>query len=64
MLFRSLMGSNHFPTDIPRMVDMYRQGRLHLDELVGRRISLDEVNDAYDDMRVGGHARPVIDFTI
>jgi S-(hydroxymethyl)glutathione dehydrogenase/alcohol dehydrogenase len=59
-----LMGSNHFPTDIPRMVDMYRQGRLHLDELVGRRISLDEVNDAYDDMRVGGHARPVIDFTI
>jgi S-(hydroxymethyl)glutathione dehydrogenase/alcohol dehydrogenase len=59
-----LMGSNHFPTDIPRMVDMYLAGQLRLDDLVGRRIALDEVNEAYDEMRAGGHARPVIDFTL
>jgi S-(hydroxymethyl)glutathione dehydrogenase/alcohol dehydrogenase len=43
---------------------MYLAGQLRLDDLVGRRIALDEVNEAYDEMRAGGHARPVIDFTL
>lgn len=55
-----LMGSNHFPTDIPMLVDLVLRGRLHLDELVGRSVDLDHINDAYDEMRSGGHARPVL----
>ncbi|MEO7027321.1 MAG: Zn-dependent alcohol dehydrogenase, partial [Caulobacteraceae bacterium] len=34
----SLMGSNHFPVDMPRLVDMYMAGKLKLDEMISRRI--------------------------
>ena len=57
-----LMGSNHFPTDIPMLVDLALAGRLRLDDLIGSRVSLDTVNDAYDDMRRGGVARSVVVF--
>ncbi|MEZ5660274.1 MAG: zinc-binding dehydrogenase [Burkholderiaceae bacterium] len=30
----SLMGSNHFPVDMPRLVDFYLRGHLKLDELI------------------------------
>lgn len=56
------MGSNNFTVDMPRYVDLYLQGRLHLDELVARRISLDEVNDGYEALRVGETARSVVVF--
>src|ERR1700751_3990487 len=32
----SLMGSNHFPGDMPRLVDMYLAGKLKLDEMISR----------------------------
>ena len=32
----SMMGSNHFPVDMPRLVDMYLAGKLKLDEMVSR----------------------------
>lgn len=57
-----LMGANHFPTDIPMLVDLYLRGRLHLDEMIGRRVGLDQINDAYDEMRSGGCARPILVF--
>jgi S-(hydroxymethyl)glutathione dehydrogenase/alcohol dehydrogenase len=40
-------GSGNFKTDIPRYVSLYNSGVLHLDELVSRTISLEQVNDAY-----------------
>jgi S-(hydroxymethyl)glutathione dehydrogenase / alcohol dehydrogenase len=58
----SNMGSNRFRVDMPRYVDLYLQGRLLLDELVSRRISLDEVNDGFDAMKTGEVARSVIMF--
>lgn len=58
----SFMGSNHFPVDMPRLVELYMQGRLKLDALVSRRISLAEVNDALAEMRTGQLARSVIRF--
>lgn len=58
----SYMGSNHFPVDTPRLVDLYMQGRLKLDALVSRRIALEQVNDAFDEMRTGQLARSVIQF--
>lgn len=57
-----LMGSNHFPTDIPMLVDLALSGRFKLDDLIGRRVTLDGINDAYDDMRRGGVARSILVF--
>ena len=58
----SMMGSNQFRTDIPRMIDMYLDGRLMIDEMVSATIDLDHVNDGYDMMRRGEVARTVITF--
>jgi S-(hydroxymethyl)glutathione dehydrogenase/alcohol dehydrogenase len=58
----SNMGSNQFRTDMPRFVDMYLDGRLHLDEMVSRTITLDEINDGFDEMQRGTVARSVIRF--
>jgi S-(hydroxymethyl)glutathione dehydrogenase/alcohol dehydrogenase len=58
----SLMGSNHFPVDMPRLVDMYLAGKLKLDEMVSRRIKLEEVNEAFTEMKRGEIARSVIVF--
>jgi S-(hydroxymethyl)glutathione dehydrogenase/alcohol dehydrogenase len=58
----SMMGSNQFPVDMPRLVDFYMQGRLKLDALVSRRIRLDQVNEAFAEMKTGTIARSVILF--
>jgi S-(hydroxymethyl)glutathione dehydrogenase / alcohol dehydrogenase len=58
----SLMGSNHFPVDMPRLVDMYMTGKLKLDDMVSRRIKLEQVNEAFEEMKRGEIARSVIVF--
>jgi S-(hydroxymethyl)glutathione dehydrogenase/alcohol dehydrogenase len=40
------MGSTRLSLDIPRLVALYRQGRLKLDELITERFSLDNINAA------------------
>ena len=47
------MGSNRFRIDMPRYVDFYLSGKLKLDEMISRRIKLDEINDAFDEMKTG-----------
>jgi S-(hydroxymethyl)glutathione dehydrogenase/alcohol dehydrogenase len=59
----SLMGSNRFPVDMPRFVDFYMQGKLHLDQMISRRITLDQVNEAFDELKRGELARSVIVFS-
>ncbi|MDE2357341.1 MAG: Zn-dependent alcohol dehydrogenase [Alphaproteobacteria bacterium] len=58
----SLMGSNHFPVDMPRLVDMYLAGKLKLDEMISNRIKLEQVNEAFAEMKTGQIARSVIVF--
>ena len=58
----SLMGSNRFPVDMPRLVDFYMSGKLHLDDMISRRIKLEQVNDAFVEMKTGAVARSVIVF--
>ena len=58
----SYMGSNRFRFDMPKYIDFYLDGRLHLDEMISSRIKLEEVNDAFDLMRKGEAARQVIVF--
>jgi S-(hydroxymethyl)glutathione dehydrogenase/alcohol dehydrogenase len=47
---------------MPKYIDFYLDGRLHLDEMISSRIGLDDVNDAFDRMRKGEVARQVIVF--
>ena len=56
------MGSNRFRVDMPRFVDFYQQGKLHLDELISGRIRLEDVNDALAQLETGEVARNVIMF--
>ena len=58
----SLMGSNRFPVDMPRLVDFYLSGKLKLDEMISRRIRLEDINDAFDELKTGELARSVIMF--
>ena len=58
----SNMGSNQFRTDMPRFVDMYLDGRLKLDEMVSKTITLDQINEGFEDMKTGNIARSVILF--
>lgn len=53
-------GSSDIRRDIPRLVELYRDGSLLLDGLVSRRIDLSEVNDAFAAMKAGDVARSVI----
>jgi S-(hydroxymethyl)glutathione dehydrogenase/alcohol dehydrogenase len=46
--------------DFPMLLDLWRGGRLPLDRLVSRRVGLDEVNDAFDDLTHGRGIRTVI----
>jgi S-(hydroxymethyl)glutathione dehydrogenase/alcohol dehydrogenase len=56
------MGSNRFPVDMPRLVDFYMSGKLKLDDMISRRIKLEDVNDAFSEMKSGQIARSVIVF--
>ena len=58
----SSMGSNRFRVDMPRFVDFYLQGRLHLDDMVSGRIGLGDVTDALLALETGEVARNVIMF--
>lgn len=58
----SRMGSNRFRIDIPMYLELYRQGRLQLDEMVTRRLRLEGVNEAFRAMKAGEVARSVLVF--
>jgi len=58
----SSMGSNRFKVDMPKYIDFYRQGRLKLDEMITRTVTLEELNEAFRAMKAGEVARQVIAF--
>jgi S-(hydroxymethyl)glutathione dehydrogenase/alcohol dehydrogenase len=58
----STMGSNRFPIDMPKLVDMYMAGKLKLDDMISRRIRLDQINEGFADMKAAQLARSVIVF--
>ena len=56
----SYLGSSVPERDIPRFVDLWRQGRLPLERLISGRIGLDDVNEAMDLLASGSALRQVI----
>lgn len=60
----SLFGASSPTKDIPALLELYRQGRLKLDELITGRYNLEAINDGYTDMRVGRNIRGIIDYEL
>ena len=58
----STMGSNRFRVDMPRLIELYMQGRLHLDDWISAHIKLEEINSGFTAMKEGKVIRSVIDF--
>ena len=58
----TIFGSQNPRAQIPRLLSMYREGVLKLDELITNRYTLDQVNDGYRDMREGKNVRGIIEF--
>src|SRR3984893_17809143 len=53
-------GSTNAKHDIPMYADLYLQGRMNLDDLVSRKISLRDVNDGYAALKDGSLTRVVV----
>ena len=58
----SMMGSNRFRVDMPRFVDFYLQGKLHLADMISNRIALSDINEGMAALETGEIARSVIMF--
>ncbi len=58
----AIMGGNHFPVDLPRLVDFYMRGLLDLDTIIAERIPLEGINEGFEKMKAGHSARSVIVF--
>ncbi|WP_421849515.1 Zn-dependent alcohol dehydrogenase [Novosphingobium sp.] len=58
----AIMGGNHFPVDLPRLVDFYMRGLLDLDTIIAERIPLESINEGFEKMKGGHAARSVIVF--
>jgi S-(hydroxymethyl)glutathione dehydrogenase/alcohol dehydrogenase len=59
----SNMGSNRFRVDMPRLVEFYQRGKLHLDEMISGRLKLEQINEGFAALSKGGIARNVIEFS-
>ena len=58
----SKMGSTRLQVDVPKLVALYQQGRLKLDELISGRYPLQQINDAIDSVKRAEALRNVIVF--
>ncbi|MCY3922155.1 MAG: Zn-dependent alcohol dehydrogenase [Chloroflexi bacterium] len=58
-----MYGSTRFREHMPKLLDLYRQGKLDLSGLVSKRFALDEINDAFAAMQAGEVARGVLDIS-
>jgi S-(hydroxymethyl)glutathione dehydrogenase/alcohol dehydrogenase len=60
-VLRGTLFGNSSPTrDIPRLLSYYKAGKLKLSELITNTYKLEEVNQAYEDLRNGVNVRGVI----
>ena len=55
-----IFGGANARRDIPRLLRLYKEGKLKLDELVTTTYKLSDVNQGYQDMRDGKNLRGMI----
>jgi len=56
------MGGNRFRVDMPRLLSLWRQGRLKLDHLISGRIKLAEINEGFAALKSAAPVRQLIDY--
>ena len=56
------LGSNHFRVDMPRLVEFYMRGKLHLEDWISAKLKLSEINEGFANMKAGKTLRSVIMF--
>src|SRR3954454_14677866 len=56
------MGGNRLRVDMPRLLSLWRQGRLKLDHLISGRLRLDEINEGFARLKSGVPVRQLIDY--
>lgn len=61
-LIGSFYGSCQPRVDMPKLLSLYEEGTLKLDELITRQYRLEQINEAFADMEAGENARGVILF--
>ena len=59
-LVGGIFGGANPRRDIPRLLRLYKEGKLKLDELVTTTYKLSDVNQGYQDMRDGKNLRGMI----
>jgi S-(hydroxymethyl)glutathione dehydrogenase/alcohol dehydrogenase len=55
-----IFGNANPQLDIPRLLALYKAGKLKLDEMITTEYTLDEINQGYQDMRDGKNFRGLI----
>jgi S-(hydroxymethyl)glutathione dehydrogenase/alcohol dehydrogenase len=56
----SAFGGARGRTDVPKIVDMYMEKRINIDDLITHTMPLDKINDAFDLMHKGESIRSVV----
>jgi S-(hydroxymethyl)glutathione dehydrogenase/alcohol dehydrogenase len=56
------MGGNRFRVDMPRLLSLWRQGRLKLDHLISGRLRLEQINEGFAALKSAAPVRQLIDF--
>jgi S-(hydroxymethyl)glutathione dehydrogenase/alcohol dehydrogenase len=56
------MGGNRFRVDMPRLLSLWRQGRLKLDHLISGKIKLEQINEGFAALKSAAPVRQLIDF--
>ena len=59
-LLGCVLGSVNSLHEIPRLISLWRAGRLDLEGLITARRPLDEINQAFDDLRASRGIRSVL----
>ncbi|MBI3514678.1 MAG: Zn-dependent alcohol dehydrogenase [Proteobacteria bacterium] len=62
-IIRSSYGNARPQRDFPWLARLYLEGKLKLDELIDRRLTLEEINDGFAGVKQGSLVRAVIQFS-
>jgi S-(hydroxymethyl)glutathione dehydrogenase/alcohol dehydrogenase len=61
-IIRTSYGSSRPRRDFPKLANLYMDGKLLLDEMISKRMSIDDINKGFDDLEKGKLSRGLIVF--
>ena len=57
----AFIGSSRFTSDVPELIALYAQGRLHLDAMITHTFGLDQINEGFKVLASGDALRVVLE---